>query len=181
MSFGSEIAHRVASILGPNVLCWRTEFFPKYAGEEGTDWHQASTFANASGAPQLVWPEGSPFSGTLSVWTAFTPATERNGCLRFIPGTHTRMFYDESQGMDYRPNAIGRNLKGGVRRGFFGYDYRELQIDAGWRPDESRAVSMVLEPGQFIIFNRVFDTFGVETSIGFTLNVVEPPPEGPAE
>src|SRR5512139_2676392 len=40
-----EIVDRVASILGPDVLCWRSEFFPKYPGDEGTDWHQADNFA----------------------------------------------------------------------------------------------------------------------------------------
>ncbi|WP_375412927.1 phytanoyl-CoA dioxygenase family protein [uncultured Bradyrhizobium sp.] len=36
--------------------------------------------------------------------------------------------------------------------GFYGYDYRELQIDAGWQPDETKAVSKELRAGQFIIF-----------------------------
>jgi non-heme Fe2+,alpha-ketoglutarate-dependent halogenase len=147
-----EIVHRVRSILGPDVLCWRTEFFPKYPGDEGTDWHQAATFANASGRPQILWPEGSPQRGTLTVWTAFTEATEGSGCLQLIPGTHERMFYDEGKGMNYAPESIGRRNKDGVRRGFFGYDYRELQIDPDWRPDESKAVSMEMRPGQFLLF-----------------------------
>ena len=148
----SEIVHRVRSILGPDVLCWRTEFFPKYEGDEGTDWHQAATFANASGRQQILWPEGSPQRGTLTVWTAFTEATEGNGCLRLIPGTHERMRYDESKGIAYAPESIEHRSKDGVRRGFFGYDYRELQIDPDWKPDESKAVSMVMRPGQFILF-----------------------------
>ncbi|MFH9663534.1 phytanoyl-CoA dioxygenase family protein [Streptomyces sp. NPDC017248] len=49
-----EIVDRVRSVLGPDVLNWRTEFFPKYPGDEGTDWHQADTFANASGQPQIL-------------------------------------------------------------------------------------------------------------------------------
>ncbi len=69
-----EIVGRVASILGPDVLCWRSEFFPKYPGDEGTDWHQADTFANASGTPQILWPNGSDFGGTITVWCAFTDA-----------------------------------------------------------------------------------------------------------
>src|SRR4051812_19724868 len=32
-----EIVGRVASVLGPDVLCWRSEFFPKMPGDEGTD------------------------------------------------------------------------------------------------------------------------------------------------
>jgi non-haem Fe2+, alpha-ketoglutarate-dependent halogenase len=146
------IVDRVASVLGPNVLCWRTEFFPKYPGDEGTDWHQADTFANASGTPQILWPEDEDFGGTITVWTAFTEANEDTACLQFIPGTHQTMFYDETKRMHYDPNKINSMEKEGMRRGFFGYDYRQLQIDPNWKPDESKAVSMVMRPGQFIMF-----------------------------
>lgn len=146
-----EIVDRVSSILGPDVLCWRSEFFPKYPGAEGTDWHQADTFANASGSPQILWPGGSDFGGTITVWCAFTDATVDMGCLQFIPGTHRTMYYDETKRMHYDPDLADVE-KGGVRRGFFGYDYRELQIDPDWTPDESRAVSMEMRAGQFIVF-----------------------------
>jgi len=150
-----EIVDRVSSVLGPNVLCWRTEFFPKYPGDEGTDWHQADTFSNASGMPQILWPKGAEhFGGTITVWTAFTEANEENGCLQFIPGTQETMFYDEMKGMHlhYESDAINRREKDGVKRGFFGYDYRELQLDPDWKPDESKAVSMIMRPGQAILF-----------------------------
>jgi len=149
----ARIVDRVVSALGPDVLCWRTEFFPKYPGDEGTDWHQADTFANASGTPQILWPEGmEEFGGTITVWTAFTEANEQTGCLQFIPGTHQQMNYDETKRMHYDPNRINAADKDGVRRGFFGYDYRELQVDPDWKPDESKAVSMVMRPGEAIMF-----------------------------
>ncbi|MFJ8668581.1 chlorinating enzyme [Streptomyces sp. NPDC093600] len=147
-----EIVDRVASILGPDVICWRTEFFPKHPGDEGTDWHQADTFANASGTPQILWPDNAEFGGTITVWSAFTEAKVENGCLQFIPGTHQQMNYDETKRMHYDPNSINGVDKDGVRRGFFGYDYRELQVDPDWKPDEDSAVSQIMEPGQFIIF-----------------------------
>ncbi|GAB2916385.1 chlorinating enzyme [Paraburkholderia jirisanensis] len=147
-----EICERVASILGPDLLCWRSEFFPKYPGDEGTDWHQADTFANASGTPQILWPEHEEFGGTITVWTAFTDATLDNGALQFIPGTQNSMNYDETKRMKYDPEQATGVLKEGTRRGFFGYDYRELQIDKDWKPDESKARSMVMQAGQFIVF-----------------------------
>lgn len=148
-----QIVDRVAGVLGPDVLCWRTEFFPKYPGDEGTDWHQADTFANASGKPQILWPEEvKEFGGTITVWTAFTEVTEETAALQFIPGTHQTMFYDETKRMHYDPDSINAAQKGGVRRGFFGYDYRELQKDPDWAPDESKAVSMVMQPGEAILF-----------------------------
>src|ERR1041384_4644779 len=54
--------------------------------------------------------------------------------------------------MDYNPELINNQEKGGVRRGFFGYDYRQLQKDPNWSPDESKAVSQAMRQGQFIIF-----------------------------
>ncbi|WP_339531045.1 chlorinating enzyme [Pseudomonas mucidolens] len=149
-----EIVDRVSSILGRDTLCWRTEFFPKYPGDEGTDWHQADNFSNVAGSkhPQIIWPEDAQFGGTITVWAAFTDATLENGCLQFIPGTHRTMNYDESKTMDYQSEAINKMEKEGVRRGFFGYDYRQLQKDPDWKPDESKAKSMVMRQGQFIIF-----------------------------
>ncbi|WP_433174893.1 chlorinating enzyme [Actinoallomurus sp. CA-150999] len=149
-----EIADRVSSILGPDVLCWRSEFFPKYPGDEGTDWHQADNFSNVAGSkhPQIVWPEDAEFGGTITVWAAFTEANVDNGCLQFIPGSHRTMNYDESKSMDYDADSINQVEKNGVRRGFFGYDYRQLQKDPDWSPDESKAVSQVMRQGQFVIF-----------------------------
>ena len=147
-----EIVEKVKCILGPDILCWRSELFPKYPGDEGTDWHQADTFAHASGAPQVVWPEELNFGGSITVWTSVTEADEENGCLRFIPGTHEEMFYDESKDMKYTPDNVNLIKKNGINRGFFGYDYRNLQIDPSFEPDESKAISVVMKPGQFVIF-----------------------------
>jgi len=150
-----QIVDRVVSLLGPDVLCWRSEFFPKFQGDEGTDWHQAATFAHATGKVQLAWPAepGKPsFLGTLTAWTAFTHSTRENGCLQLMPGTHTKMNYDESKGMEYDSSAINQREKDGVRRGFFGYDYRQLQKDPEWKPDESQAYDLVMEPGECVFF-----------------------------
>ena len=147
-----EIVHRMSSILGPDVLCWRSEFFPKYPGDEGTEWHQADTFGGGDGAPHIIWPNGSDFGGSMTAWIAFTDATEDRSCMQFIPGTQRTMYYDESKGMHYDPKRVNRNEINGVLRGFFGYDWREIQKDPDWVPDESKAVSMPCRAGQFIIF-----------------------------
>ncbi|MDX3240531.1 MULTISPECIES: chlorinating enzyme [unclassified Streptomyces] len=149
-----EIVDRVSSILGPDTLCWRTELFPKYPGDEGTDWHQADNFSSVDGSkhPHIVWPQDAEFGGTITAWTAFTEASVKNGCLQFIPGTHTSMNYDESKIMEYNPDIINQVEKDGVKRGLFGYDYRQLQKDPDWTPDESKAVSQVMRQGQFILF-----------------------------
>jgi len=146
-----KILEKVESILGPDLLCWRSELFPKYPGDEGTDWHQADTFAHASGAPQIEWPS-SEFGGAVTVWTAVTESSEETGCLRFIPGTQEEMFYDEAKDMDYKPEEVNKLEKDGMKRGFFGYDYRNLQKDPDFKPDESAAVSIEMKAGQFVIF-----------------------------
>jgi non-heme Fe2+,alpha-ketoglutarate-dependent halogenase len=99
-----------------------------------------------------VWPKEEGGGGTINVWTAFTEANEQNGCLLFVPGTHREMHFDESKGMTFDPERNRNVLKGDVPRGFTGYDYRELQKDPHWKPDESRAICMVMKPGEFIMF-----------------------------
>jgi non-heme Fe2+,alpha-ketoglutarate-dependent halogenase len=146
-----EIVNKLKGTLGPDIICWRSEFFPKYGGDEGTDWHQADNFAMASGKPQIRWPE-SGFGGTVTVWTAFTEASEKTGCLKFQPGTHKKMFYDEMKKMTYNPDLVNTKIKDGIQRGFFGYDYDELLIDPDVRPEESKAVSIPMKAGQFVIF-----------------------------
>ncbi len=147
-----EIVDRLQSIIGDDILCWRSEFIPKKPGAEGTDWHQADTFAHASGEPQIVWPDRDDQDGCINVWTAFTEASLHTGCLLFIPNTHDQSYYDESKGLKFDPTKNNNVLKGGVRRGFNGYDYRELQMDPSWSADESKAIPMVMRPGEFVIF-----------------------------
>ncbi len=173
-----EVVDKVRDVLGPDVICWRSEMFPKYPGDEGTDWHQADTFAHASGEPQIVWPTEQRFGGSVTVWTAVTDATAEMGCLRFIPGTHEQMFYDESKEMKYSPEMVNQLDKNGMKRGFFGYDYRNLQKDPNFVPDESKAVSLEMRAGQFVVFWSTLmhssfpNTTKDKTRLGFTARYV---------
>jgi non-haem Fe2+, alpha-ketoglutarate-dependent halogenase len=88
-----EITHRVASLLGDDLLCWRSQFFEKRPNTVGTFWHQASAFRESSEAPKLV-PVDAPeraHDGMLqvSMWLALDDATIDNGTLRFLPGSFT--------------------------------------------------------------------------------------------
>lgn len=84
-----EIAHRLASILGPDVLCWRSQFFEKRPGAAGTYWHQATTFREGSVVEKLT-PTG-PDRGSglvqVTVWVALTDSTVANGCMQFMMGS----------------------------------------------------------------------------------------------
>lgn len=83
-----KIIEVIRQIIGDDILSWRTEFFPKFPGSVGTEWHQVANYQYASGKPQLVPTqpkEGIPID--LTVWTAFTEATKENGCMNFMPGS----------------------------------------------------------------------------------------------
>src|SRR6185295_4992706 len=68
-------------ILGPNILIHSSTIFAKYAQDEKfVSWHQDSHYWGLS-EPRLV-----------SAWIALTDSTIDNGCLRVLPGTHTRNF-----------------------------------------------------------------------------------------
>lgn len=71
------ILDSVEEILGPDLLCWSSQFFAKPAGDPGyVSWHQDGTYWGLS-SPEVV-----------TAWLAFTPSTPESGCMRVIPGTH---------------------------------------------------------------------------------------------
>jgi non-heme Fe2+,alpha-ketoglutarate-dependent halogenase len=144
-----EIVHKLRSLIGDDILCWKSNIFKKEPGEAGTGWHQVETFVvgetTTSSSPSLRYTEeGKDFTQELTVWTAFSPAARENGCLTFIPGTHKKWYYDESK-------PLTRNVES-KSHDFFGYDYSELQLDKDWDPDKEDRVEMEMQPGQFVIF-----------------------------
>jgi non-haem Fe2+, alpha-ketoglutarate-dependent halogenase len=145
------IVGRVSSILGSDILCWRTEFFPKFPGSKATEWHQVEEYQYATGKPQLVAterPDCMPME--LTTWTAFTEATRENGCMKFIPGSHTKRYYDESKlparGRDGEYESVISNTA------FFGYNFSDFKVDPDWEPDESKAAGVEMRAGEMVIF-----------------------------
>lgn len=147
-----QIVDKVASIMGPDVLCWRTEWFPKYPGDTGTEWHQARRFFEFEGQPKLLPPaaiEESDKYWVVTVWIAMTDATIENGCMKFMPGSHKENWYfDESKDFVFDKSSVAHKDESG----FFGYSWEHLKVDKNWRPDESKAVTMDVKAGQFFIF-----------------------------
>jgi non-heme Fe2+,alpha-ketoglutarate-dependent halogenase len=150
------IVRRVRSVLGDDLLCWRSEFFVKYPGDEGTDWHQSRSLAIGSGrSPLHPTRPHAPYEDvfmTLNVWTALTDSTISNGCLQLIPGSHKEIHYDEYKSLSWRQDRINNLIKNGTKKGLFGYDSREAQIDSEWTPPESKAVNIQMTAGQFVLF-----------------------------
>lgn len=147
-----KIVDRMSSLLGDAVLSWRSEWFPKYPGDEGTDWHQAQSFVEFEGVEKLI-PTKNEEPWELTAWIAISEATRQNGCMKVLPGTHKTWFFDEKRNIQFEPEKINKKLaSNGTNAGFYGYDYEKLKLDKNWEPDESKAVYLELKPGQFFIF-----------------------------
>ena len=83
-----QIAHRLASILGPEVICWRSQFFQKNPGDQGTFWHQTGAFREVSKHDKLI-PTQTVSHGILQLttWVALTDVTIETSALRIMPGS----------------------------------------------------------------------------------------------
>jgi len=166
-----EIVRRMQALIGQDILCWRTEFFPKNPGDSGTGWHQVETYAiGETSSGMLEATEHSPgVPMELTCWVAFTEATRQNGCMKLIPGSHRQWRYDEHAPMAWNGQARDKS--------FFGYNYDDIKIDKEWEPDQEDADHVEMRPGQFIIFTaRCIHGSNPNTSnrqrMGFAIRVV---------
>jgi ectoine hydroxylase-related dioxygenase (phytanoyl-CoA dioxygenase family) len=74
-----RIVDAVEDLLGPDLLCWSSQFFAKNGGDPSyVSWHQDATY----------WGLSSP--DVVTAWVAFTPSTVESGCMRVVPGTQHR-------------------------------------------------------------------------------------------
>src|SRR5436305_10268412 len=116
-----RILDPVEDLLGPDILCWTSNFFIKEAAAPSfVSWHQDSTYWGLS-EPDVV-----------TAWVALTPSTSLSGCVRVIPGTHR---------LDQMPHVETRAAQNLLTRG------QEIAVDV----DEAKAVSMTLEPGEMAL------------------------------
>ncbi|HIK62694.1 MAG TPA: hypothetical protein EYG01_01655 [Flavobacteriales bacterium] len=83
-----EITDRLSSLLGDDIMCWRSQVFEIKPDQAGTFWHQASAFKETSKAEKLKFPTDiDPRMGQLTAWIALQDVDETNACLQFIPGS----------------------------------------------------------------------------------------------
>jgi len=136
-----EIVHNpiildaVERVLGPDILLWSSDFAVKGAGL-GTwiPWHQDTPYWNLS------------TTDVVSVWFALTPATRANGAMKVILGTHDSGSLGKItwEGDPHEANAKG--LKNASSGNLFSFDHvMDEEVD------ESQAVDVELEPGEFSI------------------------------
>ena len=114
----AAILDMVEQLVGPHLILWITRILCKAAGDgQEVPWHQDGQY----------WPIR-PLA-TCSVWIALDAVDRHNGCMRFIPGSHTRDTL-------YRHRTSTR---------------KNLVLDQEVMPDEfdeGLAVDIELEPGQ---------------------------------
>ncbi|MFW2828527.1 phytanoyl-CoA dioxygenase family protein [Sphingomonas sp. ID0503] len=112
-----RIVDAVEAVLGPDLLCYGSSFISKPAGGAAhVSWHQDATHWGLS-EPRAV-----------TAWIALTPSDRENGCVRVVPGTHTRPI-DHDHPVD-PANLLGRKER----------VLREVA--------EEEAVDLVLAPGE---------------------------------
>ncbi|MFI4947469.1 MAG: phytanoyl-CoA dioxygenase family protein [Alphaproteobacteria bacterium] len=108
----------IEDVLGPDLLCWTSNFFIKEAGSPSfVSWHQDSTYWGLS-APEVA-----------TAWVALTPSTIENGAMAVIPGSH------KIDQIAHRDTFDRHNL---LTRG------QEVAVEV----DEGEAVPLILKPGE---------------------------------
>ncbi len=71
-----RLVDAVGVLVGENVKSFASQFFIKHAGMPGNAWHQDENFVPTRDR------------SLCTAWIALDEASEENGCLRMIPGSH---------------------------------------------------------------------------------------------
>ena len=116
-----KVLDAVEDAIGPDILCWTTNFFIKEANSPGfVSWHQDSTY----------W--GLDPDEVITAWIAFTEVHEANGYMQVIPGSHK---------IDQLPHVDTFHKDNLLSRG------QEIAVDV----DVSKAVGLAMHAGEMSI------------------------------
>ena len=108
----------VEDVIGPDILCWTTNFFIKEANSPGfVSWHQDSTY----------W--GLEPDDVITAWIAVTEVTPENGYMQVIPGSHK---------IDQLPHVDTFHKDNLLSRG------QEIAVEV----DKAKAVGLALHAGE---------------------------------
>jgi non-haem Fe2+, alpha-ketoglutarate-dependent halogenase len=108
----------VEDVIGPDILCWTTNFFIKEPASPGfVSWHQDAAYLGLD--PDEV----------VTAWVALSPSNLQSGCMKVMPGTHRESHIPHVE-------TYGENNM--LTRG------QEVAVEV----DESKAVDLMLQPGE---------------------------------
>ena len=113
-----KIVDAAEDLLGPDLLCWTTNFFIKEANSPGfVSWHQDAFY----------W--GLSKDDVMTAWVALSPANLESGCMKFIPGSQTQ---DHLKHVDtfHKDNLLSRG--------------QEIAVEV----DAAQSVDCILKPGE---------------------------------
>ena len=132
--FHPRILHAAEQILGPELRLYPNYTVrPKLPDHAGTlvPWHQDSGFTEAHHKADDA--EGSADDlRMVNLWTAFVPATRENGCMQFVPGSHTS-------------GTVGHEDKG-----------RYIEIEERFlAPVQDKIIDVELDPGDVVMFSNL--------------------------
>jgi non-heme Fe2+,alpha-ketoglutarate-dependent halogenase len=112
------ILDAVEDVIGPNILCWTTNFFMKEPESRGfVSWHQDAAYWGLD--PEEV----------VTAWVALTHSNPVSGCMKVIPGSQTR---------SHIPHVDTFHQDNLLTRG------QEIAV----KVDEAKAVDLILRPGE---------------------------------
>ena len=113
-----KILNAVEDIIGPNILCWTSNFFIKEPMSPGfVSWHQDAAY----------W--GLEPDDVVTAWVALTDSNLQSGCMKVMPGTHLESHIPHIDTFDEN-NMLTRG--------------QEIAVEV----DESKAANLMLEPGE---------------------------------
>ena len=125
----------VTPILGPNLMVWSSGLFIKEADSTKiVTWHQDLNY----------W--GLDSVNEITAWVALSPSTIESGCMRFVPGSHTRQIVPHTDTYDDN-NLLSRG--------------QEIAVEV----DDSNGVDVILQSGQASLHHgHLFHSSGPNTT-----------------
>lgn len=131
------IVSRIASLLGPDILLWRSDLFLQRLKDPGTHPHQDIDLSGTRVIPSIeAGTEHAPIGKIdypdrtvmlplcVSAWIAFDKITAQNGALYYVAGTHKSVIPEvPGSGVAGRPLVLSRTFERS--------EHHVVEIDAG--------------------------------------------------
>ena len=144
-----NLIEAVTPILGPDLMVWSGGLFIKEANTPHVvTWHQDLTYWGLDQADEVT------------AWVALSPSTIESGCMRFVPGSHTRQI------VPHQDTFADNNL---LSRG------QEIAVEV----DDSEGVNVILQTGQASLHHgHLFHSSGSNSThdrrIGAAIRFIKP-------